>query len=1212
MVSDIVRNTALQGNLGASLDELLKFAEDSAQQSLDQFFQHAIWRWLRTSDLRITDNGRSLTPEELEEPFEKIQKERSLRFFAPENTQWVTLTGRPKYDNNLGQYPFELLCAVSRARARGITTVELSKVTGQDPRSIFSRINTLMENHLVTKQPVVESGTHTHRMVFHQYISENAAQQSQKVTSEGFNKSQVAKKLVELVKSAPNGLRLCRDLTNELGFEDFKRGYPMFRRLVKKLSVKGIVRRVDVYEPEDPGMRYRCVQYLQDYREDDVRDEEELSDDEEDDTTDEPAGQAPDFSKVVVAEQALANLYYPLSTQLWDLVASSGSQGVSAMQIHCQLTGTSYAKVFSRLIDAVVQGSAKQPAYRGHLSLVRVTDFQARVKFFRYFLPSPPKPQWGEFSPQKSCNGRTSLLEIERKAHTPLPTPPNVGQLPDGYEIPIFHGDKPGKDVKIILSGSTSAAATTKKRGRPRKDAPKQPVRPPSPEIPMTSDSCVPIGSRVWEGGHPANSQHTASYLLSRSETGLSTPASSRGAQAETAPEPMSSKNQAKSKKKGASTSKSEVPKPSSPKPSMSPSTADPNAPPLSLALQKRTDIIIDLVRASGGAAEGKFSMLKRLNDVYAPQNGGSLIDRKTFERTVHIMVALGKICQQFIGSRLEVTGSPPYVLHLPEISADDPVVKEATQRILDNDHSKRANRPSEAAPVMSGQIFTLSGQAPLKRIRRLREPQPVPSVVTSVANASPRPTSQPERRVFGPRASEVASWSVSTAATNLSTQAARKRPQPVEAAPEKRQKEDVEVDTELLWRYAIISKVLNGKSQLIDWGTVVRNLGVPATKLKKLWPKIRDFKGGKTAQLKAEHEFERAFLLGYSLGHLVYNAQQASLEPYLDWWVSHADDASTEKLGSRSEFESVYGKIKSNTNNYPLDSVYTMPSMVRMEELLAATPFGVEHKVEMEETDFSDDEKVLRSVIAADEDGYDPVDATRFIHEAGFDDERLKQTLDGLIAKRFTVPIAKDMQRSNPGRTHALHDRIHQFLSCKLEPVDLVNATHFRASLLNEPQFLGRNIVEHQMVALIELASRGFIDIKRDAQATGRLLQHDYRSRLISKDIFDCDVYTEPSANIPDEPSPVPSPIPCGHRYIWEGPNGVCSSALWRQLLAKMGFTLLLRPQITHERLATLFSSVLTVDEVDAVVNYFAVSNAIQPGGRLTPNWYSQIIISI
>lgn len=1207
MVSDIIRNTALQGNFGASFDEVLKFAEDSAKQALDQFFQYAIWRWIRASDLRITDQGRRLTDEELEEPLERLLKDRRLHFFAPENTQWVTLTGRPKHDSNLGQYPFELLCAISRARAHGVTTVELSKVTGQDPRSIFSRINTLMENHLVTKQPVVENGTHTNRLVFHQYVSENAAQQAHKATSEGFNKNQVAEKLVELVKSAPNGLRLCRDLTSELGFEEFKRGYPMFRRLVRKLSARGIVRRVDVYEPEDPGTRYRCIQFLRDYVGHDVHDDDDLSEDEEEETAEEPMGHAPDFSKVVVADQTLANLYYPLSTQLWDLVAASGSQGVPAMQIHRQLAGTSYAKVFSRLIDAVAQGSTKQPPCRGHLSLVRATDFQARVKFFRYFLPFPPKPQWGQFSSQKSCNSRLSLREVENKTRITLPTPPSIGKLPDGREIPIFHGDKPGREVTIILSGSTSTTPATRKRGRPRKDAPKPLPASPTPEPELSSDVFVPLASRVWRGGRAVNSEKVAPYL-SRDATGLSTPASSRGAQtdANTKTSPPKSKkenNRRVTEQTQASSNQSLPPRPIS----------DPAQPPASLALQKRANIIINLVRESGGAAEGRFSMLKRLNDIYAPQNGGSLIDRKTFERTIHIMVALGQICQQFIGSRLESSGSLPYILHLPNIDANDPVVKAATEKVLENDQAKRANRPSEAAPVMPGQIFTLSGQAPPRRISRLKETHRVPSSVAAVANVVPKPATQPKRRVFGPRASEVANWSLSSPVSSGPPPSARKRPNITEDIAEKRQKEEVEVDMELLWRYAIISKVLNGRSQLIDWGVLVSNFGAPASKLKKQWTKIRDSKGGRSAQVMAEREFERTFLLGYSLGHLKYGLQHTSLESYLEWWLSHADDVSPEKIVTRAEFESIYGKIKPTSNAYPLDAVFGMPSMVRMEELLAATPFGVGVTLGQDSREFSDDEKTLRSVIAADEDNYDPVEAARYIHNAGFDDERVRRALDGLIAKKFAVPAVKDAQRSRPGRTHIFHERVNQFLSCKLEPVDFYKATEFRKQLLSEPQTLGRNLVESQMIPLIELSSRGLIKLKRDAQATGRLLKHDYRSRLISKDVFDCDVHTQPSQRDSIMSyQPVLSPVPSGHQYIWEGPAGVRSNGLWLRLLVKMGCTLLMRPQIDHASLVAMSLMILAPEEVDAIVGYFFVSGALQPNGRLMPEWYSRIFVTI
>lgn len=73
-----------------------------------------------------------------------------------EDSLWILLTGYPKKESTIGNSAFELLLEVAKAGGKGINTMDLAHVTGQDPRSVTGRIKKI--NHLLTSSQLIYKG----------------------------------------------------------------------------------------------------------------------------------------------------------------------------------------------------------------------------------------------------------------------------------------------------------------------------------------------------------------------------------------------------------------------------------------------------------------------------------------------------------------------------------------------------------------------------------------------------------------------------------------------------------------------------------------------------------------------------------------------------------------------------------------------------------------------------------------------------------------------------------------------------------------------------------------------------------------------------------------------------------------------------------------------------------------------------------------------
>lgn len=443
----------------------------------------------------------------------------SIQVYTDEDTQWRTLTGRPKKNNPIGAFPFEALCVVAAAREDGATAVQITKQTGQDARSIFGRVNALMDQGLVSRFPYY-AGHNTNLIVYRSFVAANRRKLG--ITTgnpgssgaAGVDITDFRKRLVEATHLAHNRIRQYLDLRDEMGCGKTRRLKSYFARAVRQLEANGYVKRVYVYPDPAKDEKYYCLKFLKPYV--NTTDMAGMDEDDEEEEEEEEEVEAEEEEKIMGSLDVMDdevkmedvdeplqpeenahlisfNRFYPLINQIFNLTQIRGSHGIPAMEL-CRLTaGISYTRMFSRYLEGFAERTTKNKTVKNksdpelqYLNLIRGLDVNARTKYYRYvtemdyraFVGEAPDPVWGNFRPFPVSGAKaatkiySNLDDMQHKLGSEIPGVVLTATvtLESGEELRLVtfrgHNLAPASGVKISLQ---QGSGEVRPRGRPRK-----------------------------------------------------------------------------------------------------------------------------------------------------------------------------------------------------------------------------------------------------------------------------------------------------------------------------------------------------------------------------------------------------------------------------------------------------------------------------------------------------------------------------------------------------------------------------------------------------------------------------------------------------------------------------------------------------------------------------------------------------------------------
>lgn len=415
LVAFVSETLAFSGRQGILLPQLwAALSKKLGCPEIDVFQKGIIWRWMIHSGQKsgavnfFIMKGREMVSDidSYDTLIANGIHESAYIVLPTEEAQWQHLTHQ-RYSKRLklqlGEFPFQLLCEIASHGKNGIFASELSKVTGQDPRSMTPRLRKLEESGYIIKRSVYNGAASQHTsLCIHVNFADAEVESAATDFDDDFESSRNVYKLKQYImlslKGAPNNLRGFKDLKIELNLHKDRSSGKFFRGIVEALHKRGYAERVLVKNPDQNSPIY-CIRYIKDLPKDndEISDfvdlsrsmKEETQEDAEDDLDPLPS----------------LNQYFPLANQLILIIVTSGEDGSTSMNLVRRLTGTSDFRPIVKILDVfstfVIANNDKKllkstPDPFPSMSISRAYDFAGKFKFYRYFIDSVTLKSIGE------------------------------------------------------------------------------------------------------------------------------------------------------------------------------------------------------------------------------------------------------------------------------------------------------------------------------------------------------------------------------------------------------------------------------------------------------------------------------------------------------------------------------------------------------------------------------------------------------------------------------------------------------------------------------------------------------------------------------------------------------------------------------------------------------------------------------------------------
>ncbi|KAI5793241.1 hypothetical protein EDC01DRAFT_91164 [Geopyxis carbonaria] len=415
-------------------------------------FQEYIWELLkREKDFSVgpKNEGGKMTLKEVVEKLKSSSTEEDMewRVYATEGRRWRVLTGHGPDPKRVPNALFKCLEVIGKHREAGLIQPELTKLTGQDKRSIATRTTALKDLGYIEKIGVLARSMSTSKLTLTKFATIRDLKRTKEQKEAGSHKK--GKKpvlgrenwtgeiihteglinaiIVEL-KASKSGVLLRNDLKTKLGMDKSRFHWRSLSRILRRVESLGIWRRIRVplnlsrtyRKKEGEGEQVvaerchaRCLRFLRDPTDEDwrkiasssraeisIEDEDDADDgsDAEDgkrgkDNADIDADAANALAKVnvdaveeIARELPAWNVNFPVANIIYDLVNATGTTGLSSMEVVSRAIGAFYYRPMDQILHRLTDfPSISQPAQYIHLAVIRETSITQRQTHYRYF-----------------------------------------------------------------------------------------------------------------------------------------------------------------------------------------------------------------------------------------------------------------------------------------------------------------------------------------------------------------------------------------------------------------------------------------------------------------------------------------------------------------------------------------------------------------------------------------------------------------------------------------------------------------------------------------------------------------------------------------------------------------------------------------------------------------------------------------------------------
>ncbi|KAH3661778.1 hypothetical protein OGAPHI_005956 [Ogataea philodendri] len=414
----------------------------------------------KTYDRQIIDDSSSL--------LELIDQygEANLRVGVSEDKQSLFLLGVTKENNTLGYFPYELLRYITKSKQKGISSTELIQQSGQDRRSLTSRLQTLEDLGLVKKFPAIIDSANSYIIVSTKY-------EDQFLFTNVKTAFDLMGVIMKSLEEAPNGVRVPSDLAREQKLTA-KRERRTFSKAVRNLVILGYATKINV-QHESSGRKFIGLQLVKEFPKSAAEKQQlkaQLADigQDRDDEQDELFNSVFESSE---DESPTFNPFFPLQNQIYDTVKNN--PGISTKKLNTSITGALSVKSFSNYLTAYVLES---PGSEQN-TIIRYLQYDGKARYYSHMTQNDFLRQQGTDIPEQEAGflpvlpNTQSIVELSTRLYVePFSKRVSLILLPNqsfkfywfGYSGPLLKSlvNKPGLIKKLVVDDSFSILVSKK------------------------------------------------------------------------------------------------------------------------------------------------------------------------------------------------------------------------------------------------------------------------------------------------------------------------------------------------------------------------------------------------------------------------------------------------------------------------------------------------------------------------------------------------------------------------------------------------------------------------------------------------------------------------------------------------------------------------------------------------------------------------------
>lgn len=483
LITSILEDLCVCGFNGVKVDELWKILKFKLEK-LDEFQKKLVWNWLIDErdfhvfhivsqkklhagmklDLEMLDKAQCTDLKVLCNTYGSEK----LRFKVDDDRQSVYLTGVTMKNNTLGVKPYELLMHIAKARNKGITSINLIKQSGQDKRSLTSRLQVLIDRGYARKIGTVISGSRTYIITHFRY------QKRQSVGSGRFEKYDMIHNIMQILETAPNGVRVVSDLLKQVHADANRLDKRRFHGIVRDLCSKGYLQEIVVVH-EQTSRKFIGVKLVKKYPKSEYPQ-----------TSDGFAGPSIDDDESIESEssetrsaKATFNKIFPLQNQIYDIVRKT--KGITAVEVEAKVNGRYRTRVFA---NALASCAFDEPKKGFPYQIIRQMCYASKQRFFRLltledfttlkklhlssFISSKPVPRDGDLKHSLlEYTGKEGASAFKLRCRVYAADEDNLFIFWTSYKGPILKGLVPRQNIVDTYTSDDGMVTVTIKSRKP-------------------------------------------------------------------------------------------------------------------------------------------------------------------------------------------------------------------------------------------------------------------------------------------------------------------------------------------------------------------------------------------------------------------------------------------------------------------------------------------------------------------------------------------------------------------------------------------------------------------------------------------------------------------------------------------------------------------------------------------------------------------------